>query len=287
MALESNLRAFVAQQENANTRQSYANALARYESWLGQKSYWSAGVTDDDARAYRAHLEGSGLSVATVAHRLAVVSAFYAWLGGPNPFYGARPTQWPMHVVRSEYLDADTVQRLVDAPTKIERPQKTSVRDQALMRVMADHPITAAEVAALDVGDVRITSRDQRILVRDPAVWNGYRAMPLSTRAASFLADWLEARPAWRKSQDSLGDSPLFVSRRDGLRLTRQGVWVIVRVYAEAEFGQGKRISVESLRRTWIANALEAGMDPNDVADRAGLWGKNRTGHVKQYRRAS
>ena len=77
---------------------------------------------------------------------------------------------------------------------------------------------------------------------------------------------WLEKYLASRAS--ATNDSPLFVNRR-GKRLTRQGVWKLIKEYA-ARGGISGSITPHTLRHSFATHLLENGADLRSVQEMLG-----------------
>ena len=85
--------------------------------------------------------------------------------------------------------------------------------------------------------------------------------MSISPRAREVVADYLEsARPLLARDGD---EQALFLNRRGG-RLTRQGVWLILKDYAKGA-NLSADITPHTLRHSFAAQMLESGMPLSNV----------------------
>jgi site-specific recombinase XerD len=137
-----------------------------------------------------------------------------------------------------------------------------AVRDAALLAVMQGAGLRRSEVIALDLVDY---DAESSIL----HVWRGKgnkdRRVPLSNSAEPALHDWLVERGVWA--------GPLFCRTRKGnklaqQRLSTQAVYKIVQRRAADAHVQA--ITPHDLRRTFISNLLDAGVDLSTSSELAG-----------------
>jgi integrase/recombinase XerD len=98
------------------------------------------------------------------------------------------------------------------------------------------------------------------------------RVVPFGRRARESLEQWLDraGRPAmaparWARRSD---EEALFISTR-GRRMTRQGIWVVVRAAAERA-GLEDRVSPHVLRHSCATHLLEHGADIRVVQELLG-----------------
>ena len=85
--------------------------------------------------------------------------------------------------------------------------------------------------------------------------------MFIPARAREALVDYLESgRPQLVRNGDK---QALFLNRRGG-RLTRQGLWLILKEYAN-EAGLSADITPHTLRHSFAAQMLESGMPLSSV----------------------
>ena len=85
--------------------------------------------------------------------------------------------------------------------------------------------------------------------------------MPLHGRAQEVLGDYLEnGRPRLLRGQDQMA---LFVNHR-GRPLTRQGLWLLVKDYAE-EAGIVHKVTPHTLRHSFATHLLDGGAGLREV----------------------
>ncbi|MCB0115330.1 MAG: tyrosine-type recombinase/integrase, partial [Caldilineaceae bacterium] len=104
------------------------------------------------------------------------------------------------------------------------------------------------------------------------------RVVTLYGAAAQALRHYIERGRAALTKAD--GEQALFVNHR-GQRLTRQGLWLIIRQYAAA-VGIADNITPHALRHSFAAHLLENGAAPEEVQKRMG---NLSAGSADTYRR--
>jgi integrase/recombinase XerD len=114
-----------------------------------------------------------------------------------------------------------------------------------------------SELVALDVDDVDL----QAAAVRCMGKGAKERLMPLYPRAVDALLAYLEdARPSYSRSSD---ESALFLNPR-GSRLTRQGLWLIIKEYVDRA-GIDAEVTPHTLRHSFATHMLDGGAGLREV----------------------
>ena len=137
-----------------------------------------------------------------------------------------------------------------------------ALRDAALLAVMQGAGLRRSEIVGLDLADYDAGADTLRVR---RGKGNKDRLVPLSSSAVPTLQDWLAERGAWA--------GPLFCRTRKGNkvvqeRLSSQAVYKTVQRRAQAALVQ--QITPHDLRRTFISNLLDAGVDLSTSSELAG-----------------
>jgi integrase/recombinase XerD len=94
-----------------------------------------------------------------------------------------------------------------------------------------------------------------------PGRANQRRALPFSTRAGDALTTYLErGRPSLVRNAN---EPALFLNHR-GRRLTRQGLWLIIKSYVQAA-GLGTDVTPHTLRHSFATHLVNGGTDLHQV----------------------
>jgi site-specific recombinase XerC len=250
-----------------NTRRVYDSRVRGYLAWLAAAALDGlAPLADPHDRdvavgAYRTHLKTiAKRKPSTVRAHLTTLDHFYVQhldLDRPRVSHDEPPRRAPRG------LDGRQQKRYLRA---VER--RPLARDRAIGRLLLGSGVRISELVALDTGDVPLSARKGRVIVR-AGKGSDTREVPLTdpdTRAA--VREWETEWPSWG------ADTPaLFVNRRGG-RLSARAIGHLVSELAiEASLLEenGKpAISAQTLRHSFGTNLVRAGTDILTVAARMG-----------------
>ncbi len=119
-----------------------------------------------------------------------------------------------------------------------------------------------SELVALDLSDIDIEGGSVRCFGKG----NKERLIPIYPRAALVLKEYLtEARLHLVRSSE---EKALFLNRR-GERLTRQGLWRILKGYAKGA-GLEAQVTPHTLRHSFATHMLSGGADLRSVQELLG-----------------
>ena len=294
-------------------------SLASYHSlWTGWSDYllsrkllaWNE-ARSPDVRAYlealnpRAQARGL-VHVSTVTQRryYRVLKKIYAfavaqeWLADNPVDAGASvsPTE-QMDSLVFHAIDWDALLQAVAPP--LDPPPSgqpwLEVRDQAILRLMMESALTVAELAGLDMGDVRHprlasvhgvaelwpaqpageAGAPQVMLDLSGARAAQDRRIAVPPQAGTAVLAWLGVRSTLPLPQDAA--APLFVSRKKAGRLTPRALFHLANRHVSATLGPRYPNTVlahagpMTLRNSCIVRWLDAGVPDDEILARAGL----------------
>jgi len=243
-----------------NTRRAYLLQVRQYGAYLSTRSVKGGNplhhpfAHDYAVRDYKTYLKTEGKVKPTSANlALAAIDHFYLHLGLDRP------------QVKREDLPQQSPRALKPAEQKaflraVERT--SSVRDQAIARLLFYASLRLGKCTALNVDDVRISVRKGLVIVRS-GKGDTYREVPLNT-------DVRESLKAWQKYRTKLfpdhSDPALFLNRK-GKRLSTRAIDLIVR---QPGGDAGLELPAHILRYTCLSNLVRHGNDLVLVAQVAG-----------------
>lgn len=248
---------------SANTRRTYATRVGRFLGYLASVPAEEYGDPLSDAHArdyavrdFKAHLKTVGRAKpSSVNLTLAAIDNFYRFLGTGRPeVRREEPTK-----AAPRALSVGDQRRFLRA---VERC--ASARDRAIATLFFYSALRLQELADLDVGDVAISARKGRVVVRN-GKGDAYREVALNADAREALDGWLAQR---RASSGVVDEEALFPGRR-GTRLTTRAVDLIVRRLG-GEANLEAPLSAHVLRHTCLTNLVRHGNDLVMVAEIAG-----------------
>jgi len=229
------------QERITDWRQVTLPVLTRFVLWLMEKGYTTTTLARRVAavKSFLQFLVREGVIEASPA----------AELGSPKP--GRR---------LPKALTVEEVERLLGAVGGGQTPE--ALRDRALLEVLYASGMRVSEVVGLNLQDLNLREG----VVRCRGKGNRERVIPLHPTAVQALQAYLErGRP--RLAPD-LRQQAVFVNHQ-GERLTRQGLWLIVKGYAR-KAGLPPSVTPHVLRHSFATHLLQGGAPLRHVQELLG-----------------
>ncbi len=240
-----------------HTVDGYARDLERFRAFLSGRGTDVGSATGRDVVAFLKAEKKRGLSSRTLARRVSALRGLYRFLeregmAASNPVVRLdTPRVWR---TLPRTLTPDEAGALVEAPSG---GDPRSLRDRAILEMLYGTGLRVSEVCGLtfdqvvlDVGYVRTVGKGSK-----------ERVVPLGDRARQALEAYLEhGRPLLARGRRS----PYVFLNRSGNRLSRQGVWKIVKAWC-SQAGVSPDTSPHTLRHSFATHLLEGGADLRSV----------------------
>lgn len=246
-----------------NTIVAYRNDLAQFYRWLGESTEplvesWG-NVTKRVLLSYVLYLKTDReYATATVARKIAAIKSFFHYLVGEGQIEENPTATLDSPKVRKylpKAISQEDVEKLLNAPTR--RPGPRSLRDRAILEILYASGMRVSELVALNVGDVNLASAN----VRCAGKAGKERIIPIYPQAARAIEKYVsEGRIQLLRDPE---ERALFLNHR-GRRLTRQGLWLIIKRYVE-EVGITVPVTPHTLRHSFATHMLSGGADLQDV----------------------
>ncbi len=255
-----------------NTVQAYQADLRQlsrlYTARLGRAPAL-ADVTAESLDGYLDWLIQQHYRPATVARKTAAVRSFLDYLGraGGSSLPPAAavlripPTERPTRRVLSQA----EVAALLGAPAGASSAR--GLRDAAVLSVLYATGMRATEIVHLRVEDVDLA---RGLAFRRGASASDDQSLPLGTAVDPLRRYLHEGRPLLVRNPD---EPALFLNQR-GQRLSRQGLWLVIRRWASAS-GLAEDVSPHTLRRSLAQHLLDSGQSRRQVQALLGLSSPN------------
>lgn len=251
-----------------NTLSAYRRDLAAYERFLSETH---RRLEDADMAAVEEHLarrRAAGIGPASLARELAAVRGLHRFLvdeglaaTDPTSDLGAVPL--PRRLPKA--LSEDEVDALLGAAPG---DDPLARRDRAVLEVLYGTGMRASELVGLSLADLGSDTGLVRVLGKG----DKERLVPLGRHAAGALTEWLgpggrpELAPArWARRGDA---EAVFLNTRGG-RLSRQGVWTVLKKRA-AVVGLADKVHPHVLRHSCATHMLAHGADIRVVQELLG-----------------
>ena len=238
-----------------NTISAYRRDLAGYLAYLGQEP-----PSPELVDGFLASLYERGMRSTTVARKLAAVRGFHRFLvaeeeSDEDP---TRFTETPRtRMAFPKALDVHETIRLVEAP-----PIDTNLgkRDRAMLETLYGTAVRVSELVGLDLPELDLDTRSMMVTGKG----GKQRLVPLGRPAVETILAYLPVRLELCRSGEDPG--AVFVNARGG-RLTRQGIFGIVRKHALRVGIPKSRISPHVLRHSAATHMVEGGADLRTVQE--------------------
>jgi integrase/recombinase XerD len=243
-----------------NTLAAYRNDLSQFLLYLGGRSDvdgWAT-VSQDVIIDYVLILRERAYSSATVARKVAAIKSFFHFLVAESD----------IRVDPTAALDAPRVKKRLPRPMSqgdvdklLAEPGLTKgpkgLRDTALIEMLYATGMRVSEIVALNVDDVNIASASVRCFGKG----GKERVIPIYDQAVSAIRAYVdEGRMAYLRDRQ---EKALFLNAR-GTRLTRQGLWLIIKEYVEAA-GIEVQVTPHTLRHSFATHLLDGGVGLREV----------------------
>jgi integrase/recombinase XerD len=237
-----------------NTTESYARDLAELGRFAAARDRRLEALGRSDLEAHVRTLMAEGRSPRSVARMVACIRGFYRFLAlhhhaAANPAEDLEaPRAW--HVL-PKFLDAEDVDRLIDAP---DVSTTAGLRDRALVELLYATGLRVSELVELRLQDLHLDDGYLTTMGKG----RKQRIVPVGESAAAWVRRYLkDARPLLVRRRTT---PRLFVNARGGLRLSRVGFWKILKGYAR-QAGVTAPVSPHVLRHSFATHLLERGAD--------------------------
>jgi integrase/recombinase XerD len=246
---------------SANTVTAYERDLARYATFLKERTVAPADASEDDVRAYFAGVGGDG-AAASVARRTASLRAFYAYLvregaREDDPAARLRTPKKPQGLPR--VLAVEEVEAFLE---RVVPSGPLGQRDLAALELLYGCGLRVSELVTLHEGDVDVEGG----FVRCVGKGDKERVVPMGHAAGTAVERY--ERDGRRTLLRGRRRAELILNAR-GAPLTRQGVdYIIRKVLKRADMlGQA---SAHTFRHSFATHLLAAGADLRSVQEMLG-----------------
>ena len=232
---------------------AYISDVKEYDIFLSGRGKSPEEAGNADVAAFLMHLKDAGKSGATVNRKLASVRAYYDYLIGED-----RIERDPTGNIKSpriarreiEYLSIEEVNHLLDATDDTPK----GIRDKALLELMYATGMRSSEVSLANIYDLNL-----KIGFISCTQENGKtRIIPIGRPARAAMERYISEVRDTLIGENGSSDA-LFVNYM-GQRISRQGIWKILKFYGE-KAGLSASLSPQILRNSFAAHMIQNGAD--------------------------
>jgi integrase/recombinase XerD len=249
-----------------NTIAAYQNDLGQFMRHVQKKDekveVW-AQVKKNVIIDYIERLKSGGeYTSSTVARKVAAIKSFFHFLVAEGDLKEDPTLTLDSPKVKKRLPKAITpgeIDRLLQAPVGQTGPK--AERDLALLEILYASGMRVTELVSLNVGDVDHDGYGAKLRVKGKKSNSREREIPIGGPALDTLKTYM------RHGREQLIHDPnetaLFLNNR-GQRLTRQGLWLIIKHYVET-VGISTEVTPHTLRHSFAAHKLSQGRSLQDI----------------------
>ncbi len=254
----------------ARTVASYRSDISGFAAWIQARGVDLLEASSVDIATYLTHLRDDlGRAAATSARVAVSLRGLYKFLAteemtSTDPASALAVPSSPPGLPRA--LRRDQVEQLLASPVG-DGPLVR--RDRAMLEVLYGMGLRASELASLSLGDIDLDERLMRVWGKG----DKERVVPVGRHAADAVGEWLSGagrgamEPAvWRSRDDA---AATFLNAR-ARRISRQGVWLVVRRHGERVGLGPDQLTTHVLRHSCATHMLDGGADIRSVQELLG-----------------
>ncbi|MBE7551337.1 MAG: tyrosine recombinase [Anaerolineales bacterium] len=249
------------------------NTIAAYQNDLGQFFLYIQKKTDDKVETwaqvkksaiidYIERIKSGSYTSSTVARKVAAIKSFFHFLVAEGDLKEDPTLTLDSPKVKKRLpkaISINEVDQLLQAPAGQNGPK--AERDLALLEMLYASGMRVTELVSLNVPDIEIDGNSGRVRVKGKKTNSKAREIPITGSALTTLKTYI------RHGREQLVHDPnetaLFLNNR-GQRLTRQGLWLIIKHYVEA-VGISAEVTPHTLRHSFAAHKLSQGKSLQDI----------------------
>jgi integrase/recombinase XerD len=251
-----------------NTLAAYQNDLHQLADFVAEEAArsgtvpsWS-GFGRPGMLKYLLSLKERNYAATTMARKIAASRSFYQFMVAEgkikeNPCENVGSPKVGRALPKP--ISISEVRRLLDEPAR--QAKQEAKRDTAILHLLYASGMRVSELVSLNLDDIDLEGGYVRCFGKG----HKERLIPIHERAVLVIKEYLgETRP---KLVHNEYEKAMFVNAR-GERLTRQGLWQILKEYAKAvELGS---ITPHTLRHSFATHMLRGGADLRSVQELLG-----------------
>ena len=249
-----------------NTIAAYQNDLNQFCQHIAateeKAESWSE-VKKDVIVTYIDHLKNSGdYASSTVARKVAAIKSFFHFLVAEGDLKGDPTITLDPPKVKKRLpkaISPDEIERLLHAP--IEQTGPKAERDLALLEMLYASGVRVTELVSLNVSDLELGEKSGKVRVKGKRSSAKEREIPITGSALDVLKHYIGN--GREQLLQSMEEPAVFLNNR-GQRLTRQGLWLIIKHYVES-VGISTEVTPHTLRHSFAAHKLSQGRSLQDI----------------------
>lgn len=244
-----------------NTLQSYTRDLNAYVQFLQQHDLQLASVERLHIVQFLQHLKEQHKSTRTIARHISSIRKFHQFLLREQHTTTDPTIHLEMPKLEQKLphvLSVAQIDRLMNAP---DAQSLHGMRDIAILELLYGSGMRVSECITLNMEDVHMTMGFVRVYGKG----GKERIIPLGRGALEACARYVQHA----RQQLLLDKTDAFFVNQRGKRLTRQGIWKILKQYGEAAKLETE-LTPHVLRHSFATHLVENGADLRAVQEMLG-----------------
>lgn len=251
-----------------NTIAAYQNDLNQFIQYIhdemgNEKPDSWAEVSKNMITGYIGRLKTSdSYASSTVARKVAATKSFFHFLVAKGEIKEDPTITLDSPKVKKRLpkaISPGEIDRLLHAPAGENGPK--AQRDLALLELLYASGMRVTELVSLNLEDIGFEKNNAQVRVKGKKTNAKERVIPISGSSVQALKYYIS------NGREQLVHDPneqaLFLNNR-GQRLTRQGLWLIIKHYVEA-VGISAQVTPHTLRHSFAAHKLSQGKSLQDI----------------------
>lgn len=245
-----------------NSMLAYMSDISEFSAMLTKRgTLMLADASEADVVSYVMSLKNDDKAESTIKRKLASIRALYAYLLknkkiSENPVSNIRTPKIEKKPI--EYLTVEEISAIFDLSFEGVK----GIRDKAMLELMYATGIRVRELVELRLGDINLKLG----FITCTGEFGKARIIPLGKFARNALETYLsESRPHIVEEEE---EDTLFLNR-NGKKMTRQGVWKILKDYSERS-ELGDRLTPQTIRNSFAAHMIQNGADLKSLQELMG-----------------
>lgn len=243
--------------------QFYQSVVAEDDNQEPAVEDWSS-ISKEDVAGYIEYLKNSGYTSSTVARKVAATKSFFHFLMADgiikeDPTFTLDSPKVKKRLPKA--ISPTEIEKILLAPS--DEPGPKGQRDLALLEMLYASGMRVTELVSLNVSDITFDEKKAgtgSVRVRGKRASKD-RLVPLSGSVLDTLKTYING--AREQLVHDPNEDALFLNNR-GQRLTRQGLWLIIKHYVES-VGISSAVTPHTLRHSFAAHKLSQGKSLQDI----------------------
>ncbi len=249
-----------------NSLQAYCRDVLEYSKFLKEKNILELDdASNTEVVSFVLKLKNDGKSSATVNRKVASLRAFYNFMVS-NGYVNENPVaniKSPKIERRElEYLTIEEVDKLLSLPDSTIK----GLRDKAILELMYATGIRVSEVIEAKVKDINLRLG----FITCNGEHGKARIIPMGRPARAAVEKYIfEIRENFIRDRNEENEQESLFLNYLGDKLTRQGLWKILKEYAE-KAGIESKITPQTLRNSFAVHMIQNGADLKSLQELMG-----------------